>query len=234
MPTAVPRFYGEGLSYLGELSLQGKLVVVEGSDCSGRSTQIRMLKERLEAMGHPVMDVGLRRSNLVSEVIDEAKKGHLLGKTTLSLLYATDLADQLENRIIPAMRAGFIAIADRYIYTLMARDLVRGAGMDWLKKLFGFALVPDLIFFLDAEPELLLHRSFAKYGQLDYWESGMDLGLDGDMLDSFRKYQTLLRSHFMDLAREYKFVVVDGSPSPELVQQQIRAKVEPWLKREMG
>jgi dTMP kinase len=132
------------------------------------------------------------------------------------------------------MRAGFIAIADRYIYTLMARDLVRGAGMDWLKKLFGFALVPDLIFFLDAEPELLLHHSFAKYGQLDYWESGMDLGLDGDMLDSFRKYQTLLRSHFMDLAREYKFVVVDGSPSPELVQQQIRAKVEPWLKREMG
>jgi dTMP kinase len=234
MTAAVPRFYGKGLTYLGELSLPGKLVVVEGSDCSGRSTQTQMLKEWLEATGHPVMDVGLRRSNLVSEVIDEAKKGHLLGKTTLSLLYATDLADQLENRIIPAMRAGFIAVADRYIYTLMVRDRVRGAGMKWLKKLFGFALVPDLIFFLDAEPELLLHRAFAKYGQLDYWESGMDLGLDGDMLDSFRKYQALLRSHFQQLAGEYGFVVVDGSPSPEVVQQRIRTTVEPWLRQEMG
>jgi dTMP kinase len=234
MTAAAPRFYGKGLNYLGELSLPGKLVVVEGSDCSGRSTQIQMLREWLEARGHPVMDVGLRRSNLVSETIDEAKKGHLLGKTTLSLLYATDLADQLENRIIPAMRAGFIAVADRYIYTLMARDLVRGASMAWLKKLFGFALVPDLIFFLDAGPELLLHRSFAKYGQLDYWESGMDLGLTGDMIDCFLRYQTLLRSHFMELAREYKFVVLDGKPAPEEVQQQIRSAVTRWLRQELG
>ena len=106
--------------------------------------------------------------------------------------------------------------------------------MEWLRKLFGFALVPDLIFFLDAEPELLLHRAFAKYGQLDYWESGMDLGLSGDMLDSFRRYQALLRSHFIELARDYKFVVVDAKPSAEEVQRQIRATVEPWLRRELG
>src|SRR5262245_7087970 len=184
MTTAVqPRSYGIGLTYLADVTLPGKLIVIEGSDGSGRSTQTRMLKEWLEASGRPVLDVGLRRSDLVMDVIDEAKKGHLLGKTTLSLLYATDLADQLENRIIPAMRAGFVAIADRYIYTLMARDRVRGASPQWLRELFGFTLVPDLIFFLDAEPELLLHRAFAKYPQLDYWESGMDLGLDTDMLE---------------------------------------------------
>jgi dTMP kinase len=227
--TAAPRFYGKGLTYLDAPSLSGKLIVIEGSDGSGRSTQTRMLKEWLEASGHPVLDVGLRRSDLVMDVIDEAKKGHLLGKTTLSLLYATDLADQLENRIIPAMRAGFIAIADRYIYTLMARDRVRGASPDWLKELFGFTLVPDLIVFLDAEPELLLHRAFAKYRQLDYWESGMDLGLDVDMLESFRKYQRLLRGTFHELAGEYGFVVIDASSDPETIQRRIRAEVDAFL-----
>jgi dTMP kinase len=188
-----------------------------------------MLKSWLEASGHAVLDVGLRRSDLVMDAIVEAKKGHVLGKTTLSLLYATDLADQLENRIIPAMRAGFVTLSDRYIYTLMARDLVRGADPEWLKKLFGFALVPDMIFFLDAEPELLLHRAFAKYGRLDFWESGMDLGLGSDMLESFKKYQTSIRVHFKRLAEEYGFSVIDGSPDPETIQQQIRRKVEDYL-----
>jgi dTMP kinase len=226
---ALPRSYGIGLTYLENVTLPGKLIVIEGSDGSGRSTQTQMLKAWLEASGRPVLDVGLRRSDLVSDVIDEAKKGHLLGKTTLSLLYATDLADQLENRIIPAMRAGFVAIADRYIYTLMARDLVRGASPEWLEKLFGFALVPDLIFFLDADPELLLHRTFAKYGQLDHWESGMDLGASADMLESFQKYQTALRQHFHHLAGRYGFELIDASPDPGTIQAQIRQKVEVYL-----
>jgi dTMP kinase len=166
------------------------------------------------------------------DAIVEAKNGNLLGKTTLSLLYATDLADQLENRIIPAMRAGFVAVADRYIYTLMARDLMRGASPKWVKDLFGFALVPDLIFFLDAEPELLLHRAFAKYGRLDYWESGMDLGIGGDMLESFEKYQTGHRKHFNRLAEEYGFDVIDAGPDPDTIQSHIRKKVETYLNRE--
>jgi dTMP kinase len=220
-----PKFYGKGLPYMEKVPLPGRLIVVEGSDGSGRSTQISMLKEWLEASGHAVLDVGLRRSDLVMSAIAEAKKGNLLGKTTLSLLYATDLADQLENRIIPAMRAGFVAIADRYIYTLMVRDLVRGASKSWLQGLFGFALVPDMIFFLDADPQLLLHRSFAKYGQLDYWESGMDLHMGDDMIESFLKYQAAIRKHFKDLAEEYPFHVIDAGPEADVVQKRIRKRV---------
>jgi dTMP kinase len=224
--TETPSFYGKGLSYLGDVQLPGKFIVIEGSDCSGRSTQTEMLKEWLEASGHAVLNVGLRRSDLVMDAIIEAKKGNLLGKTTLSLLYATDLADQLENRIIPAMRAGFVAIADRYIYTLMARDLIRGADEEWLEKLFGFTLVPDLIFFLDAKPEVLLHRAFAKYGQLDYWESGMDLHMGGDMIESFLRYQSELRSHYKQLAAKYHFHMVDASPEPFSLQKKIRKRVD--------
>ncbi|HEY3285326.1 MAG TPA: thymidylate kinase [Armatimonadota bacterium] len=226
-----PRFYGTGIPYLEGFDLSGKLIVIEGADSSGRSTQSRMLREWLEGSGHAVLDVGIRRSDLVMDAIAEAKRGHLLGKTTLSLLYATDLADQLENRILPAMRAGFVAVADRYIYTLMARDLVRGASREWLKELFGFALVPDLIFFLDVEPELLLHRAFAKTGQLDYWESGMDLGMGGDMLECFEKYQTSLRKHFRQLCEEYGFQMVDGSPDADTVQSTIRKAVTTHLKK---
>jgi dTMP kinase len=220
-----PKFYGKGLAYLEAVSLPGRLIVIEGSDCSGRSTQTRMLKTWLETMGHAVLDIGIRRSDLVMDAIVEAKKGHVLGKTTMSLLYATDLADQLENRIIPAMRAGFVTLADRYVYTLMARDLARGATMEWLRELFGFALIPDLIFFLDADPEVLMHRAFAKYGQLDYWESGMDLGMGSDMLESFQKYQSEIRIHFNRLAEEYGFNVVDAGPDPETIQRIIREKV---------
>lgn len=233
-PADLPKFYGKGIPYLEKTPLPGKLIVIEGADGSGRSTQATMLKAWLEASGHAVLDVGLRRSDLVMSAIIEAKRGNLLGKTTLSLLYATDLADQLENRIIPAMRAGFIAIADRYIYTLMVRDRVRGAREDWLKKLFGFALVPDLIFFLDTEPEIQLHRSFAKRGQLDYWESGMDLHMGDDMIESFLKYQAALRSHFMEMAKEYPFHVVDARPDPETIQKRLRKKMEDLLDGKKG
>ncbi|HEY3273645.1 MAG TPA: hypothetical protein VGJ92_07790, partial [Methanocella sp.] len=152
--TANP-YYGIGLPYLklNPADLQGKLIIVEGADCSGRSSQIAMLKVWLEANGHAVMDTGLRRSGLVGEAIEEAKQGHTLGKKTMSLLYATDLADQLENKIIPALKAGFVVLADRYIFTLMVRDLARGADKAWLKELFGFALVPDLVFYLSVEPD---------------------------------------------------------------------------------
>ncbi len=226
---APPRYYGKGIPYLKDITLPGKLIVIEGPDGSGRSTQTALLKEWLESSGHAVLNVGLRRSDLVMSAIIEAKKGNLLGKTTLSLLYATDLADQLENRIIPAMRAGFVAIADRYIYTLMARDLVRGAGEEWLEKLFGFAVVPDLIFYLDARPDLLMHRAFAKYGQLDYWESGMDLGASGDMIEGFLRYQTVLRVRYKGLAEKYGFQVLDGSAEPEAIQRRLRKRVEDFF-----
>jgi dTMP kinase len=220
-------YYGIGLPYLklDRADLQGKLIIVEGADCSGRSSQIAMLKVWLEANGHAVMDTGLRRSGLVGEAIEEAKQGHTLGKKTMSLLYATDLADQLENKIIPALKAGFVVLADRYIFTLMVRDLARGADKAWLKELFGFALVPDLVFYLSVNPDMLLHRALVKYGSLDYWESGMDICISSDMFDSFKKYQTLLKGEFDLLAGEYGFDVVDGEKDPDEIQAYMRGKV---------
>ncbi len=147
---------------------------VEGADGSGRSTQIAMLVEWLEGSGHATVQVGLKRSTLVSEELEQAQEGNILSRTTLSLFYATDFADQLENIILPALKAGFIVLADRYIYTLMARDMVRGMDEAWLKNLYGLALEPDAVFYLNVPPEELVQRTFAKNAALDYWESGMD------------------------------------------------------------
>lgn len=225
-------YYGIGLPYLkiNKKSLRGKLIVIEGADCSGRSTQIAMLKEWLESSGHAVSVTGLRRSGLVGEAIEEAKQGNTLGKNTLSLLYATDFADQLENQIIPALKAGFIVLADRYIFTLMARDLVRGADKVWLQELFGFALVPDYSFYMRADPEMLLHRALIKYGQLDYWESGMDTCLSSDMFESFVKYQGQLKEEFDKLAIDYGFDVIDASKSPGEIQDHLRNKITALLE----
>ena len=145
-------FYGEGIPGISPQALTGRLIVIEGADGSGRSTQIELLRDYLENLGHATVNVGLRRSTLVSEELKEAKAGNVLGEITRSLFYATDFADQLENNIIPALKAGFFVLADRYIYTLMARDLVRGADEKWLKNLYGIALVPDAVFYLKVSP----------------------------------------------------------------------------------
>src|SRR5262245_61391278 len=178
IPQKTPRrFYGHGIPGVDVEKLAGRLIVVEGADGSGRSTQIRMLVEWLEANGHSTVQVGLKRSTLVSEELERAQDGNILSRTTLSLFYATDFADQMENIILPALRAGQMVLADRYIYTLMARDIVRGMDAKWVKNLYGMALVPDAVFYLNVAPEELVQRTFAKYSRLDYWESGMDIGL---------------------------------------------------------
>src|SRR6476659_4781622 len=137
------RYYGHGIPGVDLAELAGKLIVVEGADGSGRSTQIARLVDWLEAGGHATVQVGLKRSTLVSAELEQAQEGNILSRTTLSLFYATDFADQLENVILPALKAGFIVLADRYIYTLMARDMVRGMDEPWLKNLYGVALEPD-------------------------------------------------------------------------------------------
>ncbi len=225
-------FYGKGLPYLKLNELPGKLIVIEGPDCSGRSTQISMLKGWLETKGHAVLDTGLKRSTLIGNVIMEAKKGNTLGKKTLSFLYSTDFADQLENKIIPSLSAGSVVLADRYIFTLMARDFVRGASKDWLMELFGFALVPDLVFYLSINPEALLHRAFSKYGCLDYWESGMDLCLSSDMFESFKIYHTLLKKEYDKMAEDYNFIVINAERSPDEIQQELRLKIGEFLEPE--
>jgi dTMP kinase len=219
------RFYGHGIPKVGSESLAGRLIVVEGADGSGRSTQIAMLVEWLEGGGHATVQVGLKRSTLVSEELERAQDGNILSRTTLSLFYATDFADQLENIILPALKAGFVVLADRYIYTLMARDMVRGMDEAWLKNLYGIALEPDAVFYLNAPPEELVQRNFAKNTALDYWESGMDLGLSRDMFDSFMQYQTAMQKTFRYLQSTYGFTIVDGMRSAETINAELRKKI---------
>ncbi|HKN06320.1 MAG: thymidylate kinase [Thermoplasmata archaeon] len=221
------RTYGTRLPRMPEETLVGKLIVVEGADGSGRTTEVNLLREWLEVEGHAVVDTGLRRSDLVSDEIDRAKQGHTLAPTTMALLYAADFADQLENKIIPALAAGSTVLADRYIYTLMARAIVRGASREYARHLYGFAVRPDLIVFLDARPEILLHRSIGKYGSLDYWESGMDLCLSRDLFESFFLYQELLSKEFAWMATDYGFHYVDANRMPEQVHADFQRLVAP-------
>jgi dTMP kinase len=219
------RYYGHGIPGVDLAQLSGKLIVVEGADGSGRSTQIAMLVEWLEGCGHATVQVGLKRSTLVSEELEQAQQGNILSRTTLSLFYATDFADQLENIILPALKAGFIVLADRYIYTLMARDMVRGMDEPWLKNLYGLAPEPDAVFYLKVPPEELVQRTFAKNSALDYWESGMDIGLSRDMFDSFMKYQTAMEQTFHHLQQTYAFTIVDGNRSAETICSDLRKKI---------
>jgi dTMP kinase len=222
-------WYGHGIPGVDLDKLRGKLVVVEGADGSGRSTQIARLVQWLEGAGHATVQVGLKRSTLVSEELEQAKQGNILSHTTFSLFYATDFADQLENIMLPALRAGFMVLADRYIYTLMARDLARGLDEAWLKNLYGMALVPDAVFYLNVSPEELVQRNFAKNAGLDYWESGMDLGLTRDMFDSFLQYQAILIEQFERLQSSYRFTMVDGHRTPDEISAELQKKIDKVL-----
>ena len=226
------RFFGHGLPRVNPKELEGKLIVVEGADGSGRSTQIAQLVDWLETCGHATVQVGLKRSSLVSSELEKAQEGNILSRTTLGLFYATDFADQLENVIVPALKAGFIVLADRYIHTLMARDLVRGMDEAWLKNLYGIAVEPDAVFYLEVEPEELVQRNLSKNATLDYWESGMDLGLSRDMFDSFLKYQGAVHAAFKRLQKTYDFTVVDANRSVEFVAKELRKKIRVVLDGE--
>ncbi|MCI4348815.1 MAG: thymidylate kinase [Thermoplasmata archaeon] len=230
----VSRTYGTPLPGMPKGRLSGKLIVIEGADGSGRTTEVGLLREWLEVQGHPVVDTGLRRSTLVSEEIDRAKQGNTLGATTMALFYAVDFADQLENKIIPALAAGSTVLADRYIYTLMARAVARGASREWAQELYEFALVPDLVIFLDARMDILLHRSIMKYGSLDYWESGMDLCLSPDRFDSYFLYQGRLKKEFDWMAQPYGFQTLDANRTPAPVHTDVKRIVAPLYGKNGG
>jgi dTMP kinase len=221
------KFYGKGMPGVDVNELTGKLIVIEGADGSGRSTQIRLLTNWLEGRGNAVINVGLRRSNLVSAELESAMRGNILSPVTLSLFYATDFADQLENRIIPALKAGFIVLADRYIYTLMSRDIVRGGDPLWLRRIYEeIALMPDAVFYLDVAPRFLIERNLSKTQSLDYWESGMDIHLSRDIFESFIKYQRKMRQAFLGLNETYGFESVNGNRSPRAISADLQHRIE--------
>ena len=225
--------YGVKLPGLNLDDLVGKLIVVEGTDGVGRSTQIRLLKEWLEQQGHAVLDTGLTRSGLVGKGIKRAKEGHTLGRITLTLFYATDFADRLENEIVPALRAGFVVLTDRYIYSLMARSMVRGLDPVWVRNIHRFALKPDAIFYLRIGVDELIPRAVFTRG-FDYWESGMDLYSTEDMYDSFRRYQIALLQQFDQLADEFNFDVIDARPEPRVIFEQLKAGIDRILTPAVG
>ena len=218
-------FFGEGLPEIDLTELKGKLIVLEGTDGVGRSTHIGLLKQWLENHGHAVLDTGMTRSALAGKRLKKAKEGNTLGGITLSLFYATDFADRLENEIIPALRAGFIVLTDRYIYSLMARAIVRGMDAEWLREVYGFALKPDAIFYLRVNIDDLLTRVLQS-GGFDYWESGMDLRMGEDLYESFIRYQKWLLAEFDKMVEPYGFETVDASSSIEEVFKDLRGRVD--------
>lgn len=223
------RWYGHGLPYLEERPLSGHLIVIEGTDGVGRSTQIELLRPWLELEGFAVSNTGWTRSPLLSATINEAKAGHQLNVTTFSLLYAADFADRLEHEILPALQAGFIVIADRYMYTAFARSTVMGADPAWARELFQMALIPDLVFYLDIDVDTLVPRVVHGKG-MDYWESGMHLALSTDIFDSFKRYQGRLIEEYNRLADEFSFVKIDARRSIEEIQSDLRGNILAYLR----
>jgi dTMP kinase len=217
------------LAYLNPSDLKGRLIAIEGTDGVGRSTHIELLQEWLEVQGYGVITTGWTRSNLMSKAIEAAKQGNILDRWSFSLLYATDFADRLEHQIIPALRSGFIVLADRYIYTAFARDVVRSGDPAWIRDVFGFALVPDLVCYLRIDVDTLALRVLESKG-MNFWESGMDMKFGTDLYDSFMKYQSLLIEEFDKMAEEFRFEVVDARKPPEEIQDALRAKIRPLLK----
>ncbi|HEY60181.1 MAG TPA: thymidylate kinase [Anaerolineae bacterium] len=225
---AKPKFYGAGFPYSKIGQLKGKLIVLEGTDGVGRSTQVKMLRKWLEKNGYAVSDTGLRRSPLTQPGLNEAKKGNTLTPTTLSLFYATDFADRLENQIIPALKAGFYVLSDRYFYSIIARNIVRGIDPTWTRKVYGFALKPDIVFYLKADIPTLVTRIVYERG-FDYWESGMDVLKEDNLYDSFTKYQSRLIAQFDAMADEFNFVIIDANRSITAVFEDLYSHIEKLL-----
>jgi dTMP kinase len=221
--------YSRGIPYLPAGSYPGKLIAIEGTDGVGRSTQIQLLREWLEIRGYGVIETGWTRSELMQPTIELAKASNTLNKLTFVLLYATDFADRLEKEIIPALKAGFIVLSDRYIFTALARAGVRGIDRAWLRNLYGFAIAPHQVFYLKVDVETLIRRVLAARG-MDFWESGMDLKHGDDIYDSFRAYQNRLLREYASMADEYRFRVLDARRSIDHIQNELRRQVGQFLE----
>ena len=215
--------------YKSKHGYEGLLIVIEGTDGSGKSTQIERLKRWIEDQSYGVMVSEWKTSKFIADAINDAKERNLLNATTFSLLYAADFADRLEQVIIPALKAGFVVILDRYIYTAYARDVVRGHNIEWLKNLYEYAPQPDMVFYLDVPVEILLKRIIGTTG-LDYWESGRDIGLSSDFYKSFQIYQGKCLDEYQKMIKEYGFISIDGTLSEKEIHKKIISEVKSLLE----
>src|SRR5216684_720048 len=224
-------YYSYGIPYLSIGNYPGKLIAIEGTDGVGRSTQITLLREWLEVQGYGVIETGWTRSELMSPTIDLAKSSNTLNKLTFVLLYATDFADRLEKEIIPALKAGFVVLSDRYIFTALARAGVRGIDRAWLRSLYNFAIAPHLVFYLNIDVKTLIRRVLEARG-MDFWESGMDLKTGDDIYESFRSYQSKLLKEYASMADEFHFRNVDARRPIEQIQEELRKQVAAFLEQQ--
>ena len=222
--------YGVGIPRIDLEDLSGWLIVIEGTDGAGRTTHLNRLRPVLERKGFAVAETGLSRSDLAARGIRRAKEGNTLGSNAYNLFYATDFADRLERQIVPALRAGFVMLTDRYIYSLIARAIVRGADPDWIKNVYSFSLKPDAVFYLRVQVEDLVPRIVAN-GGFDYWESGMDLPMGSDLFDSFVNYQTGVIEQLDRLAGDYGFETLDATRPPDETAEDLAGRVLALLDR---
>jgi dTMP kinase len=221
-------YIGRGIPYLPVEGFPGKLIAIEGADGVGRTTQLTLLREWLEVRGYGVVETGWTRSELMQPTIELAKASNTLNKLTFVLLYATDFADRLEKEIIPALKAGFIVLSDRYIFTALARAGVRGVDRQWLRNLYGFAIAPHLTFYLKVDVETLIGRVLGVRG-MDFWESGMDMKLGDDIYDSFRAYQNKMLREFSSMSDEFHFRTIDARRPIDTIQEELRRQVSVFL-----
>src|SRR5512136_3254807 len=208
-----------------ELGLSGRLIAVEGLDGSGKSTQIYLLKRWLEAEGVRVYFSEWNSSELVKSATSKGKKRELLTPTTFSLIHATDFADRYERHLVPLLRAGYIVLCDRYIFTAFGRDVVRGCPPEWVRGIYSFAAQPDLTFFFRADLEVSLRRILEGRPQLKYFEAGMDLRLSTDIYESFRIFQGRMLEQYLAMSTEFKFMTVDANQLVEAQQVLVRQLV---------
>jgi dTMP kinase len=201
---------------------RGRLIVVEGIDGSGKSTQIQLLRKWLEARGTKVFFTEWNSSDLVRQATKRGKKKNLLTPTTFSLLHATDFADRLTYSIIPYLKAGITVLADRYVYTAFARDIARGVDPRWVEDLYSFAMKPDLAFYFRVPIEVAVGRIIGARAKIKFYEAGMDLGLSGDPVESFRLFQGRVLNEYDRLTAEHGFRVIDGTRSIDAQQRQVR------------
>ena len=208
-----------------ELNFPGRLIAVEGLDGSGKSTQIYLLKRWLEAEGIKVYFSEWNSSELVKSATSKGKKRELLSPTTFSLIHATDFADRYERHLVPLLRAGYIVLCDRYVFTAFARDVTRGCPPEWVRGLYSFAAQPDMTMFFKADLDVSLNRILEGRPKLKFFEAGMDLRLSTDPYESFKIFQGRILEQYLAMSKEFKFVTMDGNQDVQSQQKIVRKLV---------
>jgi dTMP kinase len=212
----------------------GRLFIVEGIDGSGKSTQLTLLAEWLKSEGHPVVFSEWNSSAIVKATTSRGKRRRLLTPLTFSLIHATDFSDRIEREIVPSLKAGAIVLADRYVYTAFARDVVRGLDPSWVRSLYHFAVTPTKAFYFRVPLEIALRRILSGRPKLKWYEAGMDLGLHTDPQESYRIFQSRILIEYETLVQEYSLDVMDATQPVEIQQRILREAIRPHLPEPRG